>query len=76
MIFTKINTKAFIISFAIGLLFVYLVTPYPKIIYKYPTPDNVDNVVYQDNGDNCYKFRAQEIKCPKEEKNISSYFKM
>jgi hypothetical protein len=49
-IFTKIHYPVFIISFAIGMFLVYLTKPVPKVIIKYPTPESVENLVYQDDS--------------------------
>ena len=64
MFFKYISAKVFIISFAIGILFVYLSAPTPTIIYVYPTPDNTELIEYKDKASNCYKFKADEVKCP------------
>ena len=34
----KINTLIFLIAFALGMLYVYVTHPEPKIIVKHPTP--------------------------------------
>ena len=44
MIFHFISLKTFLISMAVGLLFVYLSNPEPTIIYVYPTPDNAGQI--------------------------------
>ena len=64
MFFKYISLKVFFISLALGLLFVYLSTPSPTVIYVYPTPDNVDRVEYKDKASNCFRFKATEVKCP------------
>ena len=64
MIFKFISLKVFLISIAIGLLFVYLSNPDPTIIFVYPTPDNVGRVEYKDKADNCFQFEAKEVECP------------
>jgi uncharacterized membrane protein len=64
MIFKFIKLNVFLISIAVGLLFVYLSTPAPTIIYVYPTPDNVGTIEYKDKADNCFQFDATETKCP------------
>jgi hypothetical protein len=59
----KFNFLAFIVAFGIGILYVYLSAPKPKIIIKYPTPYNVNKVVYKNENDICYKYNAEEINC-------------
>jgi len=61
----------FLIAFAIGMLIVYISTPVPEIIFKYPTPANVGKVVYQDDSENCYQYLAKEVKCPDNKKEIN-----
>ena len=51
----------FFIALSIGMFVVYITTPVPEIIYKYPTPDNT--VVYQDDVQNCYRYISKEVKC-------------
>ncbi len=64
MKFTKyINFKAFLISFSIGLLYIYLTDDYKKIIIVYPTPMNKENKVYVDKANNCFKYNLGETSC-------------
>ena len=65
-----VNVYVFLISLAIGTLFVYLSAPTPTVIYVYPTPDNIDKVEYIDKAQNCYQFKASEVKCSSESKEI------
>jgi hypothetical protein len=67
------DAKAFIISLAIGMFFVYISSPEPQILYIYPTPDNVDKILYKDKTDTCYKFTAKEVKCPVRASKIMKY---
>jgi hypothetical protein len=59
----RFNFLAFIIAFAIGIFYVYIATPKPKIIIKYPTPYNANRVVYKNENDICYKYQVEEVKC-------------
>ena len=68
-----IHISTFIISLAIGMFFVYTIGAETKIIYVYPTPDNVNKIQYQDENDTCYHFRAKEVKCPADKSKITSY---
>jgi hypothetical protein len=58
------NPLWFFIGFAVGMLIVYVMPMNNRLVYKHPMPDNVDKVVYHDKANNCYKYLAEEIKCP------------
>jgi hypothetical protein len=72
MFLKYISFKIFMISLAVGLLYVYLSSPDPTIIYVYPTPDNVGNIEYKDKADNCFQFEANEITCPSDKSKIKT----
>jgi len=67
-----ISFPIFLISLAVGLLFVYLQEPPSTVIYVYPTPDNVNDIEYKDQANNCYTFEAVEVTCPKDASQIHS----
>ena len=54
----------FLISLAVGLLFVYLSSPKPTVINVYPTPDNLQKFEYVDKAQNCFSFDYEKVKCP------------
>lgn len=64
MLFDYISLPVFLISFAIGLFFVYIIGPEVKTVFIYPSPSNTDTMQYQDNTDQCFKFSPSEIDCP------------
>ena len=64
MISKYINIQIFIISFAIGLFFVYILGPDIKTVYMYPSPSNYTKIQYKDNTDQCFNFTPTETKCP------------
>jgi hypothetical protein len=66
-----IRIPVFIVSLAIGILFVYLSNPDKRKIFVYPSPDNVNNVQYKDSTGTCFEFKQTKIKCPENEKDIS-----
>ena len=70
-LFKKLNPIAFIISFVIGMLYCYYKKPPKRIIYRHPTPQNVDKVIYRDNKDDCYKYNMSEVDCPQNKELIS-----
>ena len=58
-----IHINYFIISFCIGMLFVYMIEPQPEVIIKYPVPNS--DIIYKDESDMCYKYNYQEVSCNK-----------
>lgn len=62
--FGYINLNVFLISFAIGLFFIYIMGPDMKKIVVFPTIENSGKVQYQDNSDNCFVYKPTEVKCP------------
>lgn len=71
MIFNSISFPIFAVSFIVGLIFVYLLGPETKKIYVYPTPENVDKVLFKDKSNSCFYFDPKIIECPKDENLIS-----
>jgi hypothetical protein len=59
-----ISVPWFSLAFAIGMLAVYVTNPPPTVIVKFPSPYNVGKVTYHDKADNCYRYVAEEVKCP------------
>jgi hypothetical protein len=66
MILDYISFPIFIISFAVGIFFVYIYGPEMKTIFIYPTPENVDRIIFKDKADNCFAFEPVEVDCPKD----------
>ena len=62
----------FFIAFALGMLYVYISTPEPEILIKYPIPESSDDIIYKDHADVCYKYNSEEVKCPKDKREIKN----
>ena len=65
-----IHFPYFIVALAIGLFMNYITSPEAKVIYVYPTPQNVTDIQYKDQADNCYQFKATKTKCTNNAKPI------
>jgi len=65
-----IDPFAFFMALGIGLLYTYLTTPYPKIVYKFPTPYNAGKITYVDESNVCYKYKANKVQCPIDKSKI------
>ena len=61
----------FLVSFAIGLFFIYVLGPEMKKIYIYPSPETINKVLFKDKADNCFYFEEEIVECPKDESLIS-----
>ena len=55
----------FFIVLFIGFCFLYISLPPPKVVYKYPTPDNKDKIIFKDKS-SCYKYETTQVTCPKD----------
>ena len=64
MLFNYISLPVFMISLAVGLFFVYILGPEMKTIYIYPSPENVDKILFKDKADQCFSLKPQEVECP------------
>jgi hypothetical protein len=63
--FKFIEPFYFFISLFIGMFFVYILAPIPDIIIKYPLPNDVNNIIYKDENDMCYKYDVKAVDCDK-----------
>jgi hypothetical protein len=64
MLSKYISLPIFLISFALGLFFVYVLGPDTKTIYMYPNLQNYMNIQYKDSVDQCFEFTPNETTCP------------
>jgi len=71
MLLKYISIPAFLLSFTIGLFFVYVLGGEMKTIYIYPSPENIDKVLFKDKADNCFTFEEVNVECPSDLSLIS-----
>lgn len=68
-----IDPLIFLIAFAIGIFFTYILTPPPRIVIKYPNPHNIDDTTYVDDAGVCYKYKMKSVSCPRNKDDISEF---
>lgn len=69
--FKYINLPVFFISLVLGMFAVYITVPDTRVVYVYPTPENIDMMQYRDKTDTCFSFTQKEVKCPANASEIS-----
>ena len=72
MLLDYISIPIFVISFILGFIFIYILGPQTKTIFVYPSPENVNKVLFKDNANNCFYYDELEVKCPKDLSTIST----
>ena len=72
MFFDKISFTTFLISLSVGLFFVYIYGSDVKTIYVYPSPENINKMLFKDKADNCFSFEQVEVDCPSDPSKISN----
>lgn len=68
--FEKLNLFYLVISFCIGIGYIYIITPPPSVVHKFPSPLNTNKLVYRDGDDNCYKYKHKLVNCNVSPSNI------
>jgi hypothetical protein len=71
MLFKYINIPIFIISFAVGVFFVYVFMPDTRTVLVYPTPENVGLLQYKDATGACFQIKETLVECPASDSKIS-----
>lgn len=60
----------FFVAFGIGILIVYISTPPPEVVLKFPSPYNAGKVLYKDKANSCYRYKAEDVACPRDKSMI------
>ncbi len=68
-----ISVPVFIISLCLGIFLSYITLPKPHMVFVYPTPENKDQIQYQDETGTCFGFTSHQVKCPKDPREIREY---
>ena len=57
----------------IGIVAIIVAKPHQNIVYKYPNPDTSDKVIYKDKNGVCYKYKATQVDCDKNEARLKDF---
>jgi hypothetical protein len=71
--FDYFEWKPFLLGIAAGGLLLIFFKPAKDIIYKYPHPKTIDQLVYRDMSGSCYKYSTEEVNCDKNESTLKDY---
>jgi len=62
-IFKYLNLKVLILSFVFGLVAMEIIMPEKQTVLVYPTPENVNDLQYEDKVGNCFVPLQEETDC-------------
>lgn len=68
--FDYIDPFVFLIALGLGIFFTYIVKEPPHIVFKHPTPENIQNTVFKTKNGGCYKYKMEALPCPTEQGKI------
>jgi len=58
-----IDVRVFLLSFSIGMFYVYIQGSDMKKIYVYPNPENFKDYIVEDNAGQCFQYKPKEVSC-------------
>lgn len=62
--FERIRLDIFLVAFCIGIGIVYVFSPAPQMVYKFPSPQNAGTIKYVNKQDaSCYKYASEKVPC-------------
>lgn len=67
----KIIIEYLLIAIFITFLVLYVTSPKPRIILKYPNLKNEISDIYMDDNNICYRYHRNQVTCPNQETNFS-----
>ena len=70
--FNHISWPAFIVSFAIGVFYIYISLPKQRVVIVYPTQDNADHFNFRDKAHNCFRFEQTMKECPADDADLKT----
>ena len=65
-----LNIPVLLLSFVVGLIFVFIQPIEHKTIFVYPTPSNWKKLQYKDAAGSCFGIKMKNAACTKDAKSI------
>jgi hypothetical protein len=65
----RFHPLALVLSFCVGMVFMILHVPRPKVVVKFPSP-GVPSDLYHTGAGTCYRVRSEHVTCPSDRKNV------
>lgn len=62
-----------LVGIVIGIIGILFINPEKNVIYKYPTPENAEKIVYKDKNGVCYTYKANSVDCDKNESRLKDF---
>jgi hypothetical protein len=59
-----VSIPVFLISFIVGIVSIFLFGPETKTVRMYPSLDNYQDLIYQDNASQCFSMSPVAGDCP------------
>jgi len=70
VIHSFINFPLFMVTLAVGLFAVYIMSVEKRVVRVYPTHDSYENIQYKDKAGVCFSLVETKVKCPANDKDI------
>ena len=62
-----------IIGIIMGICGIMFIKPDKTVVYKYPSTSEKDKTIYKDKNGVCYRYKAKEVDCDKNEAKIKAF---
>jgi hypothetical protein len=60
-------------GFIVGIIAILFIKPQQTIVYKYPTPETAEKMIYKDKNGVCYKYNSNKLDCDKNESRLKDF---
>jgi hypothetical protein len=68
-----IRLQPLLFGIVFGVIGILFVKPEKNVIYKYPTPENSEKIIYKDKNGVCYTYKSNQVDCDKNEAKLKNF---